>query len=81
MTVLSDGSTDVSVCENEIVYSRFSIKGVIFVYFLRLIALRKADDQGIFGAIQTALIHSFPNSPKGEIFKKNYWFRKRRCQY
>ena len=57
VTVLSDGSTDVSVIENEIIYIRFSIKGHVYVFFLALIAVDKADARGIITAIKNGLLY------------------------
>ena len=37
VTILSDGSTDTAVIEEEIVYIRFAVKGEIHVYFIGLI--------------------------------------------
>ena len=37
VTLLSDGSTDISVKENEIIFARFAIEGTIHVFFWQLL--------------------------------------------
>ena len=61
MTLLSDGSTDVSVKENEIVFARFAVEGIIYIFFLALVAVEKADASHIFEALQKAVSIAFPN--------------------
>jgi hypothetical protein len=55
ITIMSDGSTDVSVVENEIVYVHFCIKGEVHCFFLGLVDCETADAKGIFDAIMRAL--------------------------
>ena len=43
LTVLSDGSTDSSVLEQEIVYCRFAHEGKVLTQFLALQSVKKAD--------------------------------------
>ena len=52
LTVISDGSTDVSIKENEAVYLRWSTQGVAKTRFLSMQHTKKADAQGIMGAIK-----------------------------
>ncbi len=54
-TFMSDGSTDVSVVENEIVYIHFALRGITHCYFLGLIACEVANAAGIFDAITRAM--------------------------
>ena len=57
ISIISDGSTDVSVKENEAVYIRFCVKGVPKVSFISMETTGKADANGILGAIKKALAH------------------------
>ena len=43
VSVLSDGSTDVSLFENEIVYIHFCLEGVMYSYFTRLVAVERGN--------------------------------------
>jgi len=54
-SILSDGSTDVSVTEQEIVYIRYAERSVPVTKMISIEALDKADAQGIFNAIKNAL--------------------------
>ena len=45
VSILSDGSTDSAVIEEEIVYARYAKKGEVFVQFLSLESVAKADMQ------------------------------------
>ncbi|XP_062580077.1 zinc finger protein 862-like [Saccostrea cucullata] len=67
-TIMSDGSTDVSVIENEIVYVHFALKGKIHCYFLGLIECEHANAEGIFDAIFKAV--DFEDIPKSEMYNK-----------
>ena len=51
ISVMSDGSTDSSVVEQEIVYMRFALQGVVHTYFLGLKPVEKADAEHIHDAI------------------------------
>ena len=53
-SLLSDGSTDSAVIEEEIVYARYAKEGVVFTQFLRLQSVDKADAQHIASAITKA---------------------------
>ena len=55
VSLMSDGSQCVAAIENEIVYLRFAIKGHVFVYFIRLVSVARADAIGIFRALMFAL--------------------------
>ena len=68
-TVISDGSTDVSVKENEAVYIRFCHKGVPQTIFVSMQAIEKADATGIMKAIKTAL-KKLDTGDKIDIYKK-----------
>ena len=52
VSVLSDGSTDVSVSENEIVYIHFCLEGVMNSYFARLVAVELGNAKAIVEAIK-----------------------------
>lgn len=54
-SILSDGSTDSSIIEEEIVYARYVIQGEIFVRFLGLQSVPKADASTIAEAISTVV--------------------------
>ena len=69
LTVISDGSTDVSVKENEAVYIRFCHKGVPQTIFVSMQATEKADATGIMKAIKTAL-KKLDTGDKIDIYKK-----------
>ena len=69
-SVLTDGSTDVSVKENEIVYVRFCVNGVIHTFFLALITVDKADAKHIFGAIKQSFALCFESIGQNEALKK-----------
>ena len=51
VTVLSDGSTDVSAIENEVIYIRFSLQGRAENYFIAMQDVKRADAQGIYNAL------------------------------
>ena len=68
ISVLSDGSTDVSVTENEIVYVRICREGEVKVFFVGLIAVAKANAAGILSAIRKAL--EFEDLTKEEVEQK-----------
>ncbi|XP_013416166.1 E3 SUMO-protein ligase KIAA1586-like [Lingula anatina] len=52
---MSDGTTDISVTENEVVYIHFAINGVTHCYFVGMVACAFANAAGIYDAIMTAL--------------------------
>ena len=54
-SILSDGATDCSVTENEIVYVRICERGVVSVKFMGCMATEKADAKGIFNALKRAV--------------------------
>ena len=68
VSVMSDGSTDISVVENEIVYIHFCTRGVTKCYFLGLMACQTANAQGIFNAIMKSL--SFASVDRDELLAK-----------
>ncbi|XP_061167632.1 uncharacterized protein LOC133176530 [Saccostrea echinata] len=51
LTIISDGSTDVSVVENEIVYCRSAFCGLAKTFFISMEAVGKANSDGIYKAI------------------------------
>ena len=53
--ILSDGSTDASVREQEIVYIRCCIQGAIHILFAGLVEVGKADAAGIFQALKCGI--------------------------
>ena len=54
-SILSDGATDCSVTENEIVYVRVCERGVVSVKFMGCMATEKADAKGILNALKRAV--------------------------
>ena len=54
-SILSDGATDCSVTENEIVYVRVCERGVVSVKFMCCMATEKADAKGILNALKRAV--------------------------
>lgn len=67
-TLMSDGSTDVSVIENEVVYVHFAYQGKPHCYFLGMIECESANSNGIYSAIMQAL--KFKALPKETILQK-----------
>ncbi|XP_014675882.1 PREDICTED: zinc finger protein 862-like [Priapulus caudatus] len=55
VSILSDGTTDVSVQENEIFYIRMCIKGTITVHFLKCAIVPKGDALTIFRAMKRSV--------------------------
>jgi len=55
LAVLSDGSTDSAVVEEEIVYVRFAVAGKINTHFVSLQPVQKADAETISQAVSTAI--------------------------
>ena len=60
--------------ENEIVYVRFCVNGVIHTFFLALIMVDKADAKHIFGAIKQSFALCFESIGQNEAMKKNEGF-------
>lgn len=58
ITIISDGSTDISVMENEIVYCRSAYHGEIYTYFCGLKSASKANSDGIYHACTESLTES-----------------------
>ena len=52
LSIMSDGSSDISNIENEIVYVHFAIEGRVYCYFMGLVACPIANADGIFSAIK-----------------------------
>ena len=55
LSVLSDGSTDSAVIEEEIVYARYAVQGDVTSQFVGLQAIAKANAENIAGAIERAV--------------------------
>ena len=55
ITLLSDGSVDVSVTENEAIYVRCCKEGKVDIFFIEMAAVQRANAQGIFDALRRAL--------------------------
>jgi hypothetical protein len=53
LTILSDGSTDSAVIEQEIVYCRYAVRGKVHTQFLGVQSVPKADASGIAHAIDS----------------------------
>ena len=51
VSILSDGSTDISVIEQEITYCRFAVSGNIFCHFMSLESVDKPDAESIYKSI------------------------------
>ncbi|XP_063733444.1 zinc finger protein 862-like [Eleginops maclovinus] len=68
ITIMSDGSTDVSATEQEIVYLHFAVDGKTHCNFLGLVQCDKPDANGIYDAIMQAV--KLPGIPKEEMMKK-----------
>lgn len=68
VSIMSDGSTDVSTIENEICYVHFAVRGRTQCLFLGLIPCEVADAKGIFDALLRSL--KFDRLSQEEILKK-----------
>ena len=68
ISIMSDGSTDISVIENEICYVHFAKQGRTSCYFLGLIECESADAKGIYEALMKSLI--FSKLSKEEVLSK-----------
>jgi hypothetical protein len=68
LSIMSDGSQDVSVLENEIVFVRTVQKGVSETFFVGLIHVPKANARGIFNALKRAL--TFQEESADDVLKK-----------
>ena len=69
--IMSDGSTDSSTTEEEIVYVRYANKGEVFVKFAGLKDVARADARNIYNAISFVLQKSLGLSE--EEWKKLLW--------
>ena len=58
LAVMSDGSTDKSVTEQEIVYVRMANKGLVKEHFVSIESVEKADAGGVLAAIETSMVHA-----------------------
>ncbi len=67
ITVISDGSTDVSAIENEIVYCRSAHLGIARIVFCSLEAIGKADAEGIYVACTTSLTKTIRVDSLGKV--------------
>jgi hypothetical protein len=56
LTIISDGSTDVSVVENEIIYCRSAFHGLAKTFFISMEAVGKANSDGIYKAITNSFV-------------------------
>ena len=48
---MSDGSVDAATIEGEIVYSKFVVKGKVYMHFVGIQAVERPNAAGIKGAI------------------------------
>ena len=55
ITIISDGSTDISVQENELVFIRSAYLGVQKLTFSSIENVKKADAEGIMGAVTNSM--------------------------
>ena len=67
LTVLSDGSTDSSVLEQEIVYCRFAHEGKVLTQFLALQSVKKADAVNIAATIDTVASQTLSKDWKDKL--------------
>ena len=58
LAVMSDGSTDKSVTEQEIVYVRMANKGLVQEHFVSIESVEKADAGSVLAAIETSMVHA-----------------------
>ena len=68
ISIMADGSTDISTVENEVVYVHFSVKGVVHCYFLGMIPCENGRAQGIYQAIISSL--NFEHLSTDDVLKK-----------
>ena len=61
LTLTSDGSTDSSIIEEEIIYARYSMKGEVHVHFCSLHPVGKADAENITNAIMSGATKVLPD--------------------
>lgn len=55
ISIMFDGATNVSICENEIVYARFVENGIPKNSFVKFQDVKHAHAAGVFEAIETSL--------------------------
>ncbi|XP_014669372.1 PREDICTED: uncharacterized protein LOC106810507 [Priapulus caudatus] len=55
LSIMFDGATDVSVCENELVYARVIEDGVPKCVYVKMKAVEHAHAEGVLGAIEGAM--------------------------
>ena len=55
VSLMSDGSTDTSAQEAELVYSRAGHRGVVTTAFVGVVNIERADASGILGSLSTAM--------------------------
>lgn len=67
-TIMSDGSRDVSVIENKIVYIHFALNREVHCYFVGVIECEHDNGAGIFAAILKA--DEFEHIAKDELYSK-----------
>ncbi|XP_070580189.1 zinc finger protein 862-like [Ptychodera flava] len=67
ISIVSDGSTDVSVIENEIVYIRSAREGNVKIYFCSLEEVKKADAAGIYNAITHSVSEAMGPESLGKV--------------
>ena len=70
-SLMSDGSTDTSTTEEEILYMRYASKGEIFVKFLGLKDVPKANAENIYKAISFIVLFVLGLTPRD--WKKLMW--------
>ena len=67
ITVMSDGSTDKAILEQEIIYIKFALKGEQHTYFVSVEAVTKPDAQHISKAIDEAMAKTLQDKAWKEI--------------
>ena len=73
LSVCSDGSTDSAITEEEILYARYAIKGEVFVTFLGLVSVPKADANHITRAISDGVEKILGDWVEKEISRYRDW--------
>ena len=68
-SVMTDGTTDSSVCEAEIIYVRYCVKGKLSNRFLALRNLPRADAENITSLIESSL-KEFGGIPDANLYAK-----------
>ncbi len=74
ISVTSDGATDAGICEQEVVFARWCVRGVVISKFVGFEVPDNPDAQGVSNAIKTAL-HRALGMDDRVLKKKFSWIR------